>query len=86
MAMAKNPPIGDGHRIGAVRNRSQVYNPKSENWTKRGPDGRFMGQKSDGTPFKGVRKDNIFTHGQVLRFPVVFKLFDFSQNRMQGKV
>ena len=32
--MATNPPSGDGHRNGAVRNRSQVYNPKTEQWVK----------------------------------------------------
>lgn len=29
MHMATNPPAGDGHRNGAVRKRSQVYNPKT---------------------------------------------------------
>jgi len=56
--MAKNPPTGDGHRKGAVRKRSQVFNPKNEKWTKRDTEtGRFMDQKEDGTPFKGVRKE-----------------------------
>lgn len=56
--MATNPPKGDGHRNGAVRDRSQVYNPKTETWVKRNKDdGRFMDQKADGTPFKGVRKE-----------------------------
>jgi hypothetical protein len=56
--MATNPPSGDGHRNGAVRNRSQVYNPKTEQWVKRDKDtGRFMDVKQDGTPFKGVRKE-----------------------------
>jgi hypothetical protein len=58
MTMATNPPKGDGHRIGAVRERSQVYNPKTETWVKRDTEtGRFMDQKSDGKPFKGVRKE-----------------------------
>ena len=35
--MATNPPSGDGHRNGAVRKRSQVYNPKTEQWVKRDP-------------------------------------------------
>lgn len=57
--MATNPPKGDGHRNGAVKDRSQVYNPKTENWTKRdGDSGRFMDQKADSTPFKGVRKEH----------------------------
>lgn len=56
--IATNPPSGDGHRNGAVRNRSQVYNPKTEQWVKRDKDtGRFMNVKQDGTPFKGVRKE-----------------------------
>lgn len=56
--MATNPPTGDGRRQGAVRNRSQVYNPKNEKWIKRdGDTGRFMDQKSDNDPFKGVRKE-----------------------------
>jgi hypothetical protein len=56
--MATNPPKGDGHRIGAVKDRSQVYNPKTETWTKRDANtGQFMDGKKDGTPFKGVRKE-----------------------------
>ena len=55
--MATNPPSGDGHRNGAVRDRSQTYNPKNDRWTKRDTDtGRFMDQKADKEPFKGVRK------------------------------
>ena len=57
--MAKNDPVGDNARRGAVRDRSQVYNPKTETWTKRDADsGKFMDQKKDGEPFKGVRKEN----------------------------
>jgi len=55
--MAKNPPKGDGHRIGAVKDRSQVHNPQNDRWTKRGRDGKFMDQKADNKPFKGVRKE-----------------------------
>jgi len=56
--MATNPPSGDGRRIGAVRQRSQVQNPQNGNWTKRDTStGRFMDQKQDGKPFKGVRKE-----------------------------
>jgi hypothetical protein len=56
--MAKNPPPGDGHRIGAVRKRSQTFNPKNESWTKRDSEtGRFVDQKADEKPFKGVRKE-----------------------------
>lgn len=57
--MAKNSPVGDNARRGAVRDRSQVYNPLTDNWTKRDSDsGRFMDQKKDGDPFKGVRKEH----------------------------
>jgi hypothetical protein len=56
--MATNPPTGDGHRNGAVRGRSQVFNPRNQRWVKRGADtGRFMDQKADEKPFKGVRKE-----------------------------
>jgi hypothetical protein len=55
--VATNPPKGPG-RQGAVRDRSQVYNPANEKWTKRDTDtGKFIDQKKDGTPFKGVRKE-----------------------------
>lgn len=56
--MATNPPGGDGHRNGAVKNRSQVHNPHTNTWVKRDTDtGRFIDQKSDSNPFKGVRKE-----------------------------
>ena len=56
--MATNPPKGDGHRNGAVRDRSQTKTP-SGNYVKRDAEtGRFMDVKtSDKTPFKGVRKE-----------------------------
>lgn len=57
--MAVNKPTGDGHRIGAVKDRSQVLNPKTDIWVKRDAGtGRFMDGKADGKPFKGVRKEN----------------------------
>ncbi|MDR2901501.1 MAG: hypothetical protein LBU87_00110 [Lactobacillales bacterium] len=56
--MATNPPKGDGHRNGAVRDRSQVSNPKNDRWVKRDSDtGKFINQKADNQPFKGVRKE-----------------------------
>jgi hypothetical protein len=56
--MATNPPKGDGHRNGQVRDRSQTFNPRTEQFVKRDTGtGRFMDVKSDGTPFKGVRKE-----------------------------
>jgi len=54
--MAKN--TGDGFRRGAVKDRTQVQNPRNGNWTKRdSKTGQFMDQKQDGTPFKGVAKE-----------------------------
>jgi hypothetical protein len=56
--MATNPPKGDGHRNGPVKDRSQVLNPKTDQWVKRDTDtGKFMDIKKDGNPFKGVRKE-----------------------------
>ncbi|MCA9488987.1 MAG: hypothetical protein KC621_03670 [Myxococcales bacterium] len=54
--MAKN--TGDNYRRGAVRDRSQTYNPKNDTWTKRDSEtGRFIDQKQGGDPFKGVRRE-----------------------------
>lgn len=56
--MATNPPKGDGHRNGQVRERSQTFNPRTEQFVKRDTNtGRFMDVKSNGTPWKGVRKE-----------------------------
>lgn len=57
--MAKNKPIGDNSRVGAVKRRSQTYNPKTDSWVKRDTStGRFMDNKtSSNKPFKGVRKE-----------------------------
>ncbi len=56
--MATNPPTGDGHRNGAVRDRSQTKT-SSGHYVKRDADtGRFMDVKtSSKKPFKGVRKE-----------------------------
>jgi hypothetical protein len=56
--MATNKPYGDNARKGAVRDRSQTFNPKTEQWVKRDSEtGKFMDVKKDGDPFKGVRKE-----------------------------
>jgi hypothetical protein len=48
---------GDGHREGAVRKREQVLNPKSGRYTKVDTKtGKFIDQKDDKKPFKGVTK------------------------------
>ena len=56
--MATNKPYGDGHRKGAVKDRSQVLNDKTGRYVKRNTkNGQFMDVKSDDKPFKGVRKE-----------------------------
>ncbi|MEZ4720481.1 MAG: hypothetical protein R2813_01225 [Flavobacteriales bacterium] len=56
--MAVNKPTGDNARVGAVRKRSQVENPKTGLFVKRDADtGKFMDVKTTGGPFKGVRKE-----------------------------
>lgn len=56
--MAKNGKTGDGHRNGAVKERSQVYNPKTDSWVKRDSStGQFMDGKSGNKSFKGVTKE-----------------------------
>lgn len=56
--MARNGKPNDGHREGAVRGRSQTFNPKTERWVKRDAEtGKFIDQKADDKPFKGVRKE-----------------------------
>jgi hypothetical protein len=58
-SMATNPPKGDGHRNGEVRQRSQVLNPKTDQWVKRDTkSGQFMDVKQDGEKFKGVRREH----------------------------
>lgn len=56
--MARNGTPGDGHRNGAVRQRSQTQTPAG-NYVKRDTtSGRFMDVKTtDKTPFKGVRRE-----------------------------
>lgn len=57
--MATNGKSGDGRRYGAVRERSQIFNPQTQQWVKRDTNtGKFLDVKQDGTPFKGVRKEN----------------------------
>ncbi len=56
--MATNPPKGDNKRNGQVNKRSQTHNPQNDKWVKRDTEtGRFIDQKSDNKPFKGVRKE-----------------------------
>lgn len=57
--MATNPPKGDGHRNGAVRERSQFQTP-SGHWAKRDArTGRILDVKTSSTaPHKGVRRED----------------------------
>jgi hypothetical protein len=53
--VAKN--TGKGYRKGEVKDRSQVETPVG--WVKRDTNtGRFLDVKSDGEPFKGVRREH----------------------------
>jgi len=55
--MATNPPKNSA-RIGAVRQRSQVFNPTIQRYVKRNAEtGQFMNVKSNSKAFKGVRKE-----------------------------
>ena len=57
--MATNAPVGDGHRQGAVKNRSQMSKPEGAKWTKRNKTtGQFIDQKKDDKLFKGVRREH----------------------------
>ena len=52
--MGKNN--GNGSRTGAVKDRSQTFNPKTKQYVKRNTTtGKIMSTKS--TPYKGVSKD-----------------------------
>ncbi|MFN0729359.1 hypothetical protein [Polaribacter gochangensis] len=56
--MARNKPIGDNARKGAVKQRSQVLNPKTNLYVKRDTEtGKFMDVKTSGGKFKGIRKE-----------------------------
>ncbi|MFO1171157.1 MAG: hypothetical protein U1E49_09320 [Hyphomicrobiaceae bacterium] len=56
--MAKNKEAGDDKRVGAVKKRSQVLNPKTGRYVKRDAEsGKFMDVKADKKKFKGVRKE-----------------------------
>ena len=52
--MGKN--TNDGYRQGSVKNRSQTYNPKTDQYIKRDTTtGRFIATSD--TKFKGVKKE-----------------------------
>jgi hypothetical protein len=59
--MAKN--TGEGSRKGAVKDRTQIVNPRTDQWVERNEQrgsserGEFKNVKEDGRPFKGVAKE-----------------------------
>ena len=55
--MATNGPKGGG-RHGAIKNRSQVENPKTGLFVKRDSEtGKFMDVKTSGGKFKGITRE-----------------------------
>lgn len=58
MSMAKNKPVGDNARRGAVKNRSQTKHSNKKLYIKRDTKtGQFMDVKTSGGKFKGVRRE-----------------------------
>lgn len=57
--MAKN--TGNGHRVGAVKGRTQVQTSTGHYVKRNTENGQFMDVKSDGTPFKGVTRERCTT-------------------------
>jgi hypothetical protein len=54
--MATN--TGLNSRKGAVKERSQIFNPTTGHYIKRdATSGKFLEVKTDGKPFKGVRRE-----------------------------
>jgi hypothetical protein len=53
--MAKNS--GSGHRVGAVKGRSQTTTPSGHAVKRDTKTGKFLDVKSDKAPFKGIRKE-----------------------------
>ncbi|MEO6760513.1 MAG: hypothetical protein ABIO24_13725 [Saprospiraceae bacterium] len=71
--MARN--TGKSARKGAIKERSQVINPKTGLYVKRdAASGKFMDVKKDGKPFKGITKEEI----QKLS-PALKKLADYDK-------
>ncbi len=56
--MAKNKPYGDNTRKGAVKDRTQLLNPKTKLFIKRDKEtGQFIDVKTTGGKFKGIRTE-----------------------------
>lgn len=57
--MVSNEKSGVNRRHGAMKERSQTFNPMIEQWVKKDiNNGKFLDVKQDGSPFKGIRKEN----------------------------
>jgi hypothetical protein len=55
--MAKN--TGDGFRRGEIRQRSQFFNPLTQQWAKRDAEtGEIISVKESGEPYKGIRREH----------------------------
>jgi hypothetical protein len=73
--MARN--TNSGSRKGAVKARTQTINPKTGLYVKRDSStGKFMSVKKDGTPYKGVTKQEIKKLSPVLK-----KLSDYDKGK-----
>jgi hypothetical protein len=73
--MARN--TGRGSRIGSVKNRTQVQNPKTGRFIKRDTEtGQFINQKSDVKPFKGVAKEKAQNQSVILKSPITQKFIE----------
>lgn len=60
--MARN--TNQGSRNGSVKNRSQIYNPLTGHYIKRDTEtGKFIDVKTDGSAFKGVKKEPVIVRG-----------------------
>ncbi|AXC50096.1 hypothetical protein DRW48_10660 [Paracoccus suum] len=53
--MATN--TGDGHRIGSVKDRTQIKGEDGHHTKRDRTTGEFMDRKADDKPFKGVAKE-----------------------------
>jgi hypothetical protein len=75
--MARN--TGTGRRVGAVKKRTQTINTRTGLYVKRdAATGQFISVKKDGSPYKGVTKEEIKKMGPVLK-----KLSDYDKKGKQ---
>lgn len=71
--MATN--TNNGSRKGAVKGRTQTFNPANGLYVKRDAQtGKFMSTKKDGKPYKGISKEEIAKLAPVLK-----KLADYDK-------